>query len=538
MAVALYARVSTPRQAEKDLSIPDQLRQMREYCKARNLPIAYEYIEPGATATDDRRPVFQQMIADAGQDPAPYEAIIVHSRSRFFRDLFEFLGYERRLKRAGVRLISITQQTADDPAGEMASKIFSLFDEYQSKENGKHTLRAMQENARQGFCNGSRPHFGFRTVESPALGNKGQRKKRLAVDADEAAIVRRIFELYLHGHQGAAMGCKSIAYFLNERGITRRGQRWMRARVHEVLANPAYVGEYYFNRIDGKTQKTKPASEWVKLAVEPIIEPAIFRRVQLRRGARAPAVVAPRVVSSPTLLTGLLKCDCCGAGMTLATGKGGRYRYYKCNTRISKGIDYCKSENLPMQKLDAMVLNSLADRVFTAARVRLMLESLARQAKDSGKQEQRQLETLNRELAAATRGMERLYEGIEQGVLKLDDTLRQRTDKLQAQRQAILTDIARLKTKATVPAHILQRKHIDAFTRLVREKLLENGAFAKEYLRLLVQEIRVNKREVQITGSYAALAQAAAGSPGDFMSVPRFAPKWLPDQGSNLGPAD
>ena len=233
------------------------------------------------------------------------------------------------------------------------------------------------------------------------------------------------------------------------------------------------------------------------------------------------------MVSSPTLLTGLLKCDCCGAGMTLATGKGGRYRYYKCNTRIGKGIDYCQSDNLPMQKLDAMVLNSLADRVFTAARVRLMLESLARQAKDSGKQQQRQLETLNRELAAVTRGMERLYEGIEQGVLKLDDTLRQRTDKLQAQRQAILTDIARLKTKATVPAHILQQKHIDTFTRLVREKLLENGAFAKEYLRLLVSEIRVNKREVQITGSYAALAQAAAGNPDDFMSVPRFAPTWL-----------
>ena len=142
----------------------------------------------------------------------------------------------------------------------MASKIFSLFDEYQSKENGKHTLRAMQENARQGFCNGSRPHFGFRTVEAPALGNKGQRKKRLAVDAVEAAIVRRIFALYLNGDHGASMGCKSIAYFLNERGITRRGQRWMRARVHEVLANPAYVGEYYFNRIDGKTQKDQAAS--------------------------------------------------------------------------------------------------------------------------------------------------------------------------------------------------------------------------------------------------------------------------------------
>ena len=476
------------------------------------------------------------MIADAGQDPAPYEAIIVHSRSRFFRDLFEFLGYERRLKRAGVRVISITQQTADDPAGEMASKIFSLFDEYQSKENGKHTLRAMQENARQGFCNGSRPHFGFRTVEARARGNKGQRKKRLAIDATEAGIVRRIFALYLHGDRGVAMGCKSIAYFLNEHGITRRGRRWMRARVHEVLANPAYVGEYYFNRIDGKTRKAKPQSEWVKLTVEPIIDAALFRRVQLRRGARAPAAVAPRVVSSPTLLTGLLKCASCGAGMTLATGKSGRYRYYKCNTRIGKGIDYCQSENLPMQKLDALVLNSLADRVFTAARVRLMLEALAKHAKESGKEQQRRLTTLNRELAAVSQGMERLYAGVEKGVLKLDDTLRQRTDHLQAQRQAILTDIAGLKTKATLPAHILQQKHIEAFTRMLRAKLLENGPFAKEYLRLLVNEIRVNKREVKITGSYHALAQVVAGNPSDAMGVPRFAPKWLPDQGSNLGP--
>ena len=67
---------------------------------------------------------------------------------------------------------------------------------------------------------------------------------------------------------------------------------------------------------------------------------------------------------------------------------------------------------------------------------------------------------------------------------------------------------------------------------------MENGPFAKEYLHLLVHEIRVNKREVKITGGYAALAQAVAGNPGDSMGVPRFAPKWLPDLGSNQGPAD
>jgi site-specific DNA recombinase len=58
MAVACYARVSTTRQAEQDLSIPDQLRQMRDYCKHLGLLIAQEYVEPGASATDDKRPVF------------------------------------------------------------------------------------------------------------------------------------------------------------------------------------------------------------------------------------------------------------------------------------------------------------------------------------------------------------------------------------------------------------------------------------------------------------------------------------------------
>ncbi len=55
MAVALYARVSTVRQAEKDLSIPDQLRQMREWCARNGFSVAMEYVELGRTATDDRR---------------------------------------------------------------------------------------------------------------------------------------------------------------------------------------------------------------------------------------------------------------------------------------------------------------------------------------------------------------------------------------------------------------------------------------------------------------------------------------------------
>lgn len=75
------------------------------------------------------------------------------------------------------------------------------------------------------------------------------------------------------------------------------------------------------------------------------------------------------------------------------------------------------------------------------------------------------------------------------------------------------------------PAHVLQQKRIDAFHRLLREKHLESGAFAKELLRLRVNEIRMNKRRTQFTGSSAALAQAATGNLGNSMRVPRSAPK-------------
>ena len=59
---ALYLRVSTGRQADSDLSIPDQRRQAKGYCASRGWEIVADYVEPGASATDDRRPEFQRMI--------------------------------------------------------------------------------------------------------------------------------------------------------------------------------------------------------------------------------------------------------------------------------------------------------------------------------------------------------------------------------------------------------------------------------------------------------------------------------------------
>jgi DNA invertase Pin-like site-specific DNA recombinase len=154
---ALYMRVSTGRQAEHDLSIPDQRSQLRSWCSSRGYEVVAEFIEAGASAGDDRRPVFQQMIERACDGDHAFDMILVHSYSRFFREAFEQEFYLRKLAKHGVKVVSITQPVGDEsePVQAMMRKVIALFDEYQSKENAKHVIRSMKENARQGFWNGS-----------------------------------------------------------------------------------------------------------------------------------------------------------------------------------------------------------------------------------------------------------------------------------------------------------------------------------------------------------------------------------------------
>lgn len=226
LRVALYARVSTTRQADHDLSIPDQLKQMRLWAEQQGHLVVTEFIEPGATATDDKRPVFQRMIAQAMEKPPGFDVVIVHSLSRFFRDHIQSGVYERQLRKNGVSVISITQPTPEDAAGEMLRAVIRLFDEHSSKETSKHTHRSMCENARQGYFNGSHAPFGYRTVTTDRQGARGRHKKQLDIEATEAAIVRDIYRWYLHGLNGKSMGLKEIAGHLNRTGQLMRGRPW------------------------------------------------------------------------------------------------------------------------------------------------------------------------------------------------------------------------------------------------------------------------------------------------------------------------
>lgn len=537
MQVALYARVSTTRQADNDLSIPDQLRQLNEWSKANGHLVVHEYIEPGASATDDKRPVFQQMIADAMVKPPAFQAIIIHSLSRFFRDVIQFGVYERKLGKAGIKVISITQQTSDDAAGEMMRQILSTFDGYQSKENSKHTSRAMKENARQGYFNGSRAPFGYKAASTETTGSHGRKKKKLVIDEAEAGIVRMAYDLYLHGYQGRLMGCKEITKHLTEKGLLMRGKPWGIQKIHKLLSDTLYMGDYYFNVIDSKTRKTRPPEEWVKTTIPAIIDARTFEQVRAKRESRAPDKAPPRRTTSPTLLTGLLKCGICGGSLTLATGKGGKYKYYKCTSRQNKGNHACTSANLPMEKTDELVLNQLADKVLAPDRLQTMMAELRKRMKSSKDNQQERINQLNRQLRQIEEGQHRLLEAIEKGIIELDEITQRRAQTLKSSKEALLIELAGVRREHSLPAEQIKASQIDSFSKRLRQKLIaKESALAKSYLNLLVDEIVVNGKEATIKGSYAALMTAAAmdgKKVGHLKQVPTFIPDWCARRDSN-----
>ena len=405
---AFYLRVSTGRQADNDLSIPDQRRQAKAYCASHGWEIVADYVEAVASATGDRRPEFQCMIDAATTKPPAFDVVLVHSFSRFFRDQFQLEFYVRRLAKNGVRLVSITH-----PMSNMIRQIMALFDEYQSKENAKHTLRAMKENARQGFWNGALPPIGYRIVLAAA--QRGHRiKKTLEIDPIQAESVRLIYRLAREGNGSSGpMGVKSIAKHLNEAGIrTRDGGSWRVDAVHKVLTRTTYVGRHRFNTKYWKTRERKPETEVVEMAVPPIIDGVEFEAVQALLKSRSPAVTAPRVVSGQTLLTGICFCAACGGATTLRTGKSGRYRYYTCCTKARQGETGCKGRTVPMEKLDSVVAEHIEHRLLQPKRLEHILSRVLDRREERAKRRTAHIAELRRRATEADAKLKRLYDAI------------------------------------------------------------------------------------------------------------------------------
>ena len=244
--------------------------------------------------------------------------------------------------------------------------------------------------------------------------------------------------------------------------------------------------------------------------------------------ARNPKVMPARVISGPTMLTGLIHCAKCGGAMTIRTGKGGRYRYYACSMKARQGPTACEGMAVPMEKLDDLVVNHLEKQLLQPERLETVLAAALDRREEHAERRREHIAELNKRSAESELRLKRLYDAIEAGVADLDDpALKDRIDGLKAIRDQAKADAERAQAmlqntgqKAVTPQML--RK----FATTARERIrLESGGYRRDHLRALAQRVEVAEGEVRIMGSKSRLLQTlVAGSCVN--SVPTQGLKW------------
>lgn len=530
-----YCRVSTKRQADHQISLEEQDKKIDATCVLRDADLVETFVEPGVTARADRRPELKRMLEFACDPANRIDLVIVYAFSRFFRNVTQYLQYKEKLKEAGVRLVSATQDIPEGPHGELMETILAAFDGHQSEVNAGIVRDMMMANAEEGYWNGSAPPFGYRTRVALVLRRK--EKKVLEIDEAEATMVNMVFRLYLQGHAGSGpMGIKAITSHLNNKGYRYRGKAFYTASVERILKNEAYIGVHYYNRIDSRTRKERPPSEWIKRDVPVVVDPETFDAVQRTLQARNPRKTAPRVVTGTTLLTGIAICEKCGRGMMLRTGKGGQYRYLTCAKSATEGTG-C-GHSIRMDKVDEIVLKAVEEHVFAPDRLTALLGAMTDRTDDTRQQLEAEIDRQRIATTEAQARLDRLYDAVEAGVAEVrDPKFKARVDLAKLQIREGTNNLEALHRRRTAKAE-LSPAMVRRFSSGIRRRLRDaDPSFRRTWLHMFVSKVTIGKDTIRICGPKNQLLKAVSEEENSARAmVPTFAREWRTRHDSNVWP--
>jgi site-specific DNA recombinase len=260
------------------------------------------------------------------------------------------------------------------------------------------------------------------------------------------------------------------------------------------------------NRKSARTQEAKPAEEQITVPVDPIFDAATFDAVQAMLKAKNPRSVPPRVVTGPILLTGIATCGRRGGGMTPRTGKSGRYRNYTCATCARKSKSARKGRSIPMQKLDQLVTDRLAEKLLAPDRVGKLLAGLLERQSSRDEGYALSLTALRTKLADAENRLGRLYATIESGIADPSDaTLKERVAVVKSERDIAQVSFDRVVVEMRPETRISEEK-IASFVEVMRKNVLSGDTpFRRAYIRSMIDQVEVDDAEIHIHGRQTVL---------------------------------
>ena len=431
MLAAIYVRVSTEEQANKDLSIPAQQARCVAFCQAQGWDVYDCYIDDGYSAKNLDRPAVKRLLRDA--ENKKFGAVVVFKLDRISRKQKDILTLlEDIFEPLDIGFKSVTQAfDTTTPFGKAALGMLAVFAQLEREQTIERVNEAIKEAARQGRFLGGPIPFGY---EYDKL------TKTFTINEPQAEIVRWIYETYIQGEYGF----EYIAELLSERCIKPPGsaKRWARSTVRQMLKNSFLAG---FIEYDGKLFPGKHPA---------IITLDQYHTAAALQGRRTNSTIAP-----PALLSGLIYCAECGAKVrhkkvyqsyTYRETNKSTQTYYVCYSRDKISKAYIVDPNCPNGYHRADIVEDwVIHQLHQYSLNEKMLQKLAKEllARGNCHETETKLTAAKKEMGGLQRKLSKWYDAFEKDVISADD-LFERIRDLRERKKMLEEEIVHLEEAA------------------------------------------------------------------------------------------
>jgi DNA invertase Pin-like site-specific DNA recombinase len=293
--------VSTARQGERGVSLPEQRSAIERYTTRNNLSIT-QWIEERETAAKKGRPLWNAMLKELCKGTV--QGVVIHKIDRSARNLKDWADLGELIDQ-GIEVHFVNESLdLHSRGGRLSADIQAVV--------AADYIRNLREEAKKGIY--GRLKQGFYPLRAP-IGYQDQGSgKAKTIHPVKGPLVRKAFELYGSGQW-------SIPTLMDElycRGLRNNaGERVTQNGLHTILRNPFYTG----------VMRIMASGETYLGNHEALISKTLFDRVQGILHGR----VGTRVNVHDFLFRRFVKCDQCGRSLIGELQKG--ITYYRCHAR-------------------------------------------------------------------------------------------------------------------------------------------------------------------------------------------------------------
>jgi site-specific DNA recombinase len=529
-----YGRKSFDDPDNRTASVADQETFARTYAERNDLQFVDWQGDDGISGATMERPGLQRLLAAIVARQA--DVVIIEDVDRLSRDQEHLQHMSKMFRVHGVVLHTVAAGVID----HLVLSVKGMIGEQQRMRIAYTTRRGLVGKAKRGGVTGGKT-LGYMRAQTGSDPSADQ----LVVDDSEAALVRRIFELYADG-----ASLKSICNLLNAEGVPsprarERGKYnsgiWNPSTLsgsvelgEGVLNNSLYVGRRIFNRRTWvevpndkrgfrRVPRLNPEADWI-VRDEPhlrIVDEALWQRVKVRQAdARAARDHKFKLTGNPLagakrpghLLSGLVVCGTCGGPFV---GTGGRWR---CKAAMRQA---CDNASIRIDQLENRVLAGVREQLLTPEIISKFASALQQELDEKQQVADAGRGDLELRLADVRERMARLGRRIEEDE-DAPRVLIERLKALETEEGELTAAVSATPARSVVrlPANyaLVYERAVEQLEQHLRS---EEGNVAREAIRVLIDRIVVQpgderggkRRHIQLHGDLFEMltfAEAAA----------------------------